>query len=108
MKGAIKNPPNIKPASASQSVILTNKNNDAADAKLIKNSVAFTVPITFLGSILLLSKVVVTTGPQPPPPAASTNPPVAARGIIFEIFCLKFILIFLKALMSKNIPINNK
>ena len=68
----------------------------------MKNSEAFTVPMTFLGSILLLSKVVVTTGPQPPPPAASMNPPVAASGIMLEFFCLKYTLIFLKAFMYQD------
>jgi hypothetical protein len=47
------------------------KKKENALARVTKNSVRLTVPITNLGLRPLLIKVLVTIGPQPPPPKES-------------------------------------
>ena len=66
--------------------------NVNALARVTKNSVKLTVPITNLGVRPFVIRVVVTIGPQPPPPKESRKPPrpASAPKCLNFFFCINF------------------
>ena len=78
--GAAIKPPTISATIVCMCVTPSIIKNENALARVTKNSVRLTVPITNLGLRPLVISVVVTMGPQPPPPKESKKPPRPASG----------------------------
>lgn len=81
--GAATTPPKLKDNTKIQLIDDQSKNikKPIEEATVTKNSLAETVPTTYLGSNFLLdNNIGVFTGPQPPPPIESSNPATAACG----------------------------
>ena len=76
--GAATTPPIINPIITCQWLRPIKEKNVSALARVTKNSVILTVPITYLGVRPFDMSVLVTRGPQPPPPNESKNPPAPA------------------------------
>ena len=77
-RGAAINPPSINANIVCQWLTPSIVKNVNALARVTKNSVRLTDPITYFGVRPLVINVVVTIGPQPPPPNESRNPPTPA------------------------------
>ena len=77
--GAATTPPTIKPAITCQCETPIVAKKVKALAKVTKNSVKLTVPITNWGERPFDINVEVTKGPQPPPPKESKKPPAKAN-----------------------------
>ena len=73
--GAATKPPIMRAMIVCMCVTPNKMKNEKALARVTKNSVRLTVPITNLGLRPLVISVVVTMGPQPPPPKESKKPP---------------------------------
>src|SRR5450432_2171691 len=103
-RGAAIVPPSIKPTITCQWLTPRKAKKVTALARVMKNSLMLTDPITYLGLLPFEISVLVTSGPHPPPPKESRNPPAPAN----HPTCFTFWgLFFLYAVVIILIPKNN-
>ena len=102
--GAAATPPMINPMITCQWLSPINEKNVMALARVTKNSVMLTVPITYLGVRPFEISVLVTNGPHPPPPNECKYAPApASQPTRFTFFCVRFFLnAFSKILKPKS------